>query len=272
MVRKLSGIVMARWVLKGVRRMNISLYHAASAINASDRWQEVIAENLASSSLPGYKKQGISFEAVQAGVISANRLATQPSLPHDFAMPRGTLTTSFLPGEMRYTGQPADVAIDGDAFFEVQLPNGSTAFTRDGEFHVGAQGQLVTKQGYTVLGDGGPIQVDLENGTPLTISSTGEVSQGVDLKGTLRLTQFDDPRLLTQISGGLFLSNNPAVVSRPATNATVRQGWLEGSNTSAVSEMANLITAMRTFEANQRVIQIQDDRMSKAINDLGNPS
>jgi flagellar basal-body rod protein FlgG len=125
---------------------------------------------------------------------------------------------------------------------------------------------LVTKQGYLVLADGGPIQIDLDNAAPISISSTGEVSQGIDTKGQLSLTEFSDERLLRQVNGSLFMGGDPALVSSPATASTVRQGWIESANTSVVAEMANLIAAMRTFEANQRVVTLQDERMSKTIN------
>jgi flagellar basal body rod protein FlgG len=250
--------------------MNISLYHAASALSANDRWQEVIAENLASSSIPGFKRQELSFGAVQAGVLApADRMRADH--PRAFALPHASLVTSFRPGELRYTGSVTDLAIEGNGFFEVRLPNGASGYTRDGEFHISAQGQLVTKQGYVVLGDGGPLQVDLENSAPLSVSPGGEVSQGLDVKGRVQVVEFEDPRLLTQVSGGLFLANDPRANGQAANGSTVRQGWLEGANTSVVSEMANLITAMRTFEANQRVIQLQDERMAKVISELGTP-
>jgi flagellar basal-body rod protein FlgG len=248
--------------------MNVSLYHAASALDAHDRWQELIAENLASGAIPGFKKQELNFAAVQAG-LNGSAAAASPGQVQAFSLPHGTPATNFLPGELKYTGVPTDIAIDGKAFFEVQLPNGSTGYTRDGEFHLSAQGQLVTKQGYLVLGDGGPLQLDLETSAPLSISATGEVSQGSDLKGTLRLTEFDDDRRLSRVNGSLFLATDPALTSKPSTMSTVRQGWIEGANTSAVMEMANLIAAMRTFETNQKMIQLQDDRMSKTITELG---
>lgn len=244
--------------------MNVGLYNAAAALNATDRWQEMIAGNLASSAIPGYRKQDLSFSAVQAGRL-AEPGVTAPGMPEHFALPKVTPATSFQPGEMRYTGGTTDVAIQGRGFFEVQLPNGTTAYTRDGEFHVSAQGQLVSKQGYLVLADGGPIQVDLDTGDPISISATGEVSQGIDVKGQITLTEFNDERLLRSINGSLFLGGDPALVATPAAESTVRQGWLEGANTTVVGEMANLIAAMRTFEANQRVITLQDERMSKAI-------
>jgi flagellar basal-body rod protein FlgG len=148
------------------------------------------------------------------------------------------------------------------------LPNGTTAFTRDGEFHVSSTGQLVTKEGFTVLGDGGPIQLDLNNYTELSISATGDVSQGTELKGRVRLTEFSKPQALTRISGGYFAATSAEAGATPSTASTVRQGMLESANTSVVREMANLMVAMRTFEANQRMAQLHDDRMSRAINEL----
>jgi len=247
--------------------MNVSLYQAASALHAMDRWQETIAENLASASVPGFKKQDVSFEAIQAGrhhVTTASGSAVSGAV----WLQTGRAGTNFQSGEFRTTNVKTDVAIDGKAFFEVRLPNGSSAFTRDGEFHISSTGQLVTKEGFTVLGDGGPIQLDLNNYTEMSISATGEVSQGTELKGRLRLTEFGNPQALTRISGGYFTATSAAPGPTPSTASTVRQGVLESANTSVVREMANLMVAMRTFEANQRMAQLHDDRISRAINDL----
>ncbi len=233
-----------------------------------DRWQETIAENLAASSVPGFKKQEFSFAAIQAG-LRAGPASAASGASRNVLMTAGDASTNFQPGEFRVTGVTTDLAVDGKGFFEVQLPNGSTAFTRDGEFHLNAQGQLVTKEGHAVLGDGGPIQIDLNNHAELSISATGEVSQGADLKGRIRLTEFGNPKLLNRLSGGYFMADNLNAGAAPSTASTLRQGTLEAANTSVVMEMANLMTAMRTFEANQRMAQIHDDRIAKSINDLG---
>ncbi|HEY3915872.1 MAG TPA: flagellar basal body rod C-terminal domain-containing protein, partial [Verrucomicrobiae bacterium] len=161
-------------------------------------------------------------------------------------------------------------------FFEVQLPNGSIGLTRDGEFQVNSLGQLVTKEGYQVMGVGPggqpkPVEMDSNNTEPMSISAAGQVNQGSENRAQLLLTEVNKPQLLTQISGGYFLAQNSGLQQGP-TNSTVRSGYLESSNSSTVGEMANLMGAMRGFEANQHVVQIQDDRMSKAITELGNPS
>jgi flagellar basal body rod protein FlgG len=251
--------------------VNISLYQAASALNANNRWQEVIAENMAASSVPGYKRQDVSFEAIQAGMVP--QTSDTASAQHNvWSMPQGVTHTSFAPGEMRYTGVDTDVGIQGSGFFEVQMPNGALAYTRDGEFQVNGNGQLTTKQGYLVMGDGGPVQLDRATADPITIGPEGTVSQGSVERGTLKVVAFNKPNLLTPISGGLFLARDPNVQTVANSNPDLRQFYVEQANTSSVSEMANMITVMRASEANQRVIQMEDDRMGKAITELGNPS
>ncbi len=246
--------------------MNVSLYQAASALTANARWQEAVSENLASASVPGYKKQELSFAAVEAGLRASQAGAAQ------VMMPQATTATSFQAGEVRYTGVNTDVAIEGTGFFQVQMPNGTLGYSRDGEFQISAQGQLVNKQGFALIGQGGPIQLDGKNPAPVSIAATGEVSQGGETKGKLKVVEFDNPQLLQQTGGGCFLAGNPNLHSTDVSQPSLRQGYLEAANTTPVMEMADLIRVMRGFEANQHVIQLQDDRMSKAISELGNPT
>lgn len=247
--------------------MNVSLYQAAAAMNANSRWQEVIAENLAGSSIPGARKLDISFSGVPTALGAA-----LPGNAGSQVMPSSTTSINFQQGTLRPTNLPTDLAIEGPGFFEVQLPNGSHAFTRDGELQLNAQGRLVTKQGYPILGDAGPLQFDPTNSSPISVSGTGEVSQGGGLKGRIRLVEFSEPNQLKPIGGGCFLAGNPQAQPTAAQSSQLRQGFLEGANTSPTTEMASLITAMRMFEANQKVMQMQDDRMGRVITDLGNAS
>jgi flagellar basal-body rod protein FlgF len=247
--------------------MNVSLYQAAAALNANSRWQDVISQNMAASAVPGYKRQDLSFTAVQAG--QNNALSGLPGA--NVLMPRVVASTNFQQGMLRPTGDQTDLAIEGAGFFEVQLPDGSHAYTRDGEFRTNAQGQLVTKQGYPVLGEAGPIQLDPNNGKPISVAPTGELSQGSEPKGRLKLVQFTEPGRLTDIGNGCFQPRDPTLQPHQA-EATVRQGFLENANSSPMVEMANLVNAMRVFEANQRVMQLHDERMGKAISELGSPN
>jgi len=232
-------------------------------MTANARWQEVISGNLAASTVPGYKRQEVSFSAIAAGKGLGDS---------SYSLPKASTVTSFRQGELRPTSVPTDVALEGKGFFSVRMPDGSEGYTRDGEFHVNAQGEMVTKQGHQVMGDSGSIQLDRNSTAPLTISADGEVRQGSEVKGKLKVTEFKDPQLLTDAGAGCFLANDPKIVSQPATTPQVRQAYLESSNTTSVLEMASLISAMRAFEASQKVVQAQDDRMGKAIQDIANPN
>ncbi len=249
--------------------MNISLFQAASALNANTRWQEVIAENMSASSVPGYKRQEVSFKAVEAGFMPSGSDGTTVGRTA-WSMPQGSTSTVFTPGALRYTGLDTNMGIDGAGFFEVQLPNGSLAYTRDGEFQMNGAGQLITKQGYLVMSDSGPIQLDRASADPISVSADGKVSQGAVARGAFKVVDFNKPELLSQITGGLYVPSDPGVVAIPVDDPNVRQFYLEQANTSTVAEMANMITVMRSSEANQRVIQMQDERMGRAITELGN--
>lgn len=246
--------------------MNVSLFQAASAMNASSRWQELIAENLSASSVPGFKKQDISFSAVEAGLMSAR--GANGARSAQFTMPRMEGYTNFSNGELKFTGLKTDTAIEGPGFFEVQLPSGKPGYSRDGEFHTDAQGQLVTKSGHLVMGTNGTIQLDPNDLSPITISANGEISQGAARKGRIKVVEFNTPQLLTPLGGGIFGALDSKLQAGDSSRATIRQGFLESANTSTVAEMANMITAMRHFEANQRMVQIHDERMGKAISEL----
>jgi flagellar basal-body rod protein FlgF len=246
--------------------MNVSIYQAAAALSAFDRAQEVIAENMASASVNGFKKQVPSFSAVQAGLVPAPGVNGAGQY---FLLPRTTCTTSFEPGQTKYTGSKTDVAIDGPGFFEVHLPKGGVYYTRDGEFKLGSKGQLITKGGGRVMGQGGPLQVDMTRRDAIVITPAGEIMQGNNTVGKLKIVDFDDPQRLTAIGNGNFTADAPEVLPVPVTNPIVSQGFVEGSNASIMKEMATLLTNIRQYETNQRVIQLHDERMGHAITTLG---
>jgi flagellar basal-body rod protein FlgG len=243
--------------------MEVSLYSAAAAMNATEKWQDMLAQNLATAPMVGGRKHSISFSSVDAGYGGTGGGS-------DFVMPVASTSTSFQQGELK-PGGPSDYALQGAGFFTVQLPTGQKAYTRDGEFQWNSQGQLVTKQGYVVMTDSGPIQKDPINTSPVTISATGEVSQGIDPRGKLAVVDFSNPQLLTAGPNEDFFANDPSLIPAPAANTKVTTGFLEGANTSPTLEMSGLINAMRMFETNQKVMSMQNDRMTKTISDLGTP-
>ena len=152
------------------------------------------------------------------------------------------------------------------------MPGGQIAYTRGGEFQLNAKGQLVTNQGYPVLGDAGPIQLNPSNPDGISVSATGDVSQGQVHKGKLKLTEFAHPENLTMLGPDQFREDNPDAQPIASNSTKVRQGFLEAANASPTTEMSGLVTAMRMFEANQKVMQMQSDRMKQTISDLGGTS
>ena len=220
------------------------------------RWQEAISENLASATVPGFKRTEVSFTSLASGFVPPGEAGSQIDPGMCYQLPNARGSTVFSAGEFQATGVPTHVAIEGNGFFEVQLPNGELGYTRNGQFSIGPTGELVTSQGFPVLSDGGAVQLD--NTVP-----------GAASRGKLRVVAFNAPNQLSAAGGGIWKSTDPALQKTDAPNPTLRGGGLEGSNTSAVAEMVGMIHAMRMFEANQKVIQTQDDRMGRVINDLG---
>ncbi len=240
--------------------MDVSIYSAAAAMNATERWQEMVAENLSMAGVPGAHARAMSFSSVQAG---------QDSLGGgSFVMPVPNTSTDFTQGELRGTGNQMDCALQGKGFFTVEMEDGTKGYTRDGEFTVNKSGQLVTKQGLAVLSENGPIRSDPASKSALTISQDGIVSQGSEIKGKLALAEFAKPQNLTTRGGGIFSNTNPAVEPVPALSTQVRAGFAENSNVSPTLAMATMITAMRMFESNQKIVSMQSERMSKSIVEL----
>jgi flagellar basal body rod protein FlgG len=235
-------------------------------MTANSKWQDIVAQNLASASVPGYKKLEVSFDAVQAGVLGGSGARNALTFPH------AQISTNYSSGEMKYTGSVTDLAIQGNGFFVVETSDGATGYTRDGEFQIDSKGQLVTKSGDKVVADQGSLQINQRDSSPINISSTGVVSQGGQMRGKLKVVEFSDPSRLQSAGGGIYTDANNEAQASTQESPELRQGYLESANTSAVNEMTSLISAMRAFETNQRVVQMQDDRMGRAISELGNPS
>lgn len=245
------------------------MYQAAAAMTGNARWQEAISENLAATTVPGFKRTEISFSSLASGFVAPGETGSQIEQGMRYQLPNVRTSTAFSQGEFHATGVPTHVALEGDGFFEVQLPGGELGYTRNGEFSIGSGGQLVTSQGFPVLSDGGALQLDNTVPGPVAIAADGTVSKGGIARGKLRVVSFNAPEQLTASGGGIWKATNPGLQKTDVPDASLRSGGVEGSNTSAVAEMVGMIHAMRMYEANQKVIQMQDDRMGRVITDLG---
>jgi len=253
---------MARALLN-VLRMDVSLYSAASAMNATERWQDLIADNLSTANIPGARQREAIFSAFPAGHSATGE---------PFVIPFASSAINFQQGELRATGNNMDFAVEGPGFIQIQLPDGSKGYTRDGELKLNSQGQLITKQGYTVMSEGGALQFDPNNAAPIRVSPEGEVSQGSEIKGKISVMEFAKPGQLTLLGNGIFRNDVPTMLPQLAQNTKVHQGFIETANTSPTLAMASMITAMRMFESNEKVMSMQNDRMGKAITELSGTS
>jgi flagellar basal-body rod protein FlgG len=256
-----------------------ALYTAASGMNAQQSNIDNVAHNLANVNTTGFKKSRVEFEDLVYQEIRAAGAAASATTeaPVGLEMGLGTRAVAtarnFTAGNLRSTGQPLDLAIQGDGFFQVSLPNGTTGYTRAGTFHLDAQGAIVTSDGYALE----PSITIPPNATSVSISKDGVVSvtipgQGASQQlGTLELASFPNAGGLRPLGGNLFeptTASGDAETGGPGTDArgTLVQGFVEDSNVSVVEEMVNMIIGQRAYEANSRVVKAADEMLSQVNN------
>jgi len=249
--------------------MNVGLYQSAASLSALERWQETVSQNITSSEVTAYKKRTTSFSGQDGGEFLTDPKARVGRGEGQSAVfPVASSSISFLPGETKPTGRNLDVALQGEGFFEVQLPDGTRAYTRTGEFQLRPDRSVVTGQGAQVLLDGGsPLQLNAGQGE-LVINPNGTVTQGAAALGKLSIQNFANPTQLTPLAAGLFAAPD-GVTPTPVANPEVLQKNLEASNITSLHEMVDLVTISRAYEANQKIITSADERLDKTIQAFG---
>lgn len=251
------------------------LYTSASGMLAGIMHTDTLTNNLANVNTAGYKKDtAVSQEFREMLIYRINDGALSGA---QFSLPAGVtpigylgtgaavdqIYTSHLQGSMRNTGDPLDVAISGEGFFAVNTANG-VRYTRNGAFTLNADQELVTSTGDRVLGTRGPIRL---NGTKTMVDEAGNVYSDGALVDKLRIVTLADQGVLEKQGDSYFRPAGP-VQELPA-RGIVQQGFLEGANVNTVSEMVDLINVFRSYEANQKMIQTQDETLGKAVNEVG---
>lgn len=223
---------------------------------------DIVANNMANVGTAGYKSEALKFEEFLmpvAGMEGAEASSGKLSYVID--------TQSFRndqAGELRMTGNPFDMALNGEGWFVVDTPNGER-FTRDGHFTLDAQGTLVDASGHPVLGEAGRITVSPDE-TDFTVAADGTVSASSGEKGRLRVATFENRDALSKEGFNLYVSNAAPL---PADRFRIAQGYLEGSNVQAVKETATMIEVMRAYISNTRHLEQLADLKLEAINKLG---
>ncbi len=242
--------------------MNSGMYAAVSGNLAAMRRLDIISNNLANANTAGFKKDKMSFEGLLAGAV--NPPVVPQSMTADPILQKENVYIDYSSGPISQTGNTLDLALDGDGFFAVTTPTG-TAYTRQGNFRMSADGNLVTADGYPLQGQGGaPLRVQ---GNRIDIDARGAVVvDGVPV-GTLAVFDFDKPYQLTKTGATLFVPDGQQEPRQSSTQ--ILQGHLEGSNVESISEMVQMIETNRYFEACSKVIRGFDDMATKAANELG---
>ena len=263
--------------------MGRALYTAASGMQLQELNLDNVANNLANASTAGFRRRRLQFQdLVYQNLIAPGAAATQQTTyPSGLQIGLGARTASSeiiqQQGALNETDNPLDVTIEGQGFFQIQLPSGELAYTRSGEFHMDSTGIIVDAQGNQVQ----PAITIPPSATNVTIGSDGSVSVQLPNQtqaqtvGTIQLTTFANPGGLSSVGNNYFLettaSGNP-IVGTPGGSeglGTIQQGYLENSNVDVVTEFINLIMAQRSYEANSRVVKAADE-MAQTINGLSN--
>ena len=254
-----------------------SLWIAKTGMEGQQTKLDAISNNLANVGTNGYKRSGVVFEDLMYQNLrpSGSASSEQSQLPTGLQVGLGVraagTTRSFSQGNLQQTGNNYDIAIKGNGFFQVQLPDGSTGYTRDGGFQVDANGQLVTNAGYVVQ----PGITIPPNALSVTVAQDGTVqvtTAGAAAKptsvGQLQLASFINPAGLEPKGQNLYgetAASGTPNAGAPNSNGlgALQQGFVEGSNVNVVEELVSMIATQRAYELNSKAIQTSDQMLQK---------
>jgi flagellar basal-body rod protein FlgG len=256
-----------------------SLWIAKTGLDAQQTEMDVISNNLANASTTGFKSARANFQDLmyQNESQPGGQTTEQTQTPSGLLLGTGVKVVGteklFTQGAITQTGNSLDVAIQGNGFIQVSMPDGTIAYTRDGSLQENSSGQLVTSDGYPVVPSITlPTNVNsVTIGTDGTVSVTSNGSTKPTTIGTIQLANFINPAGLESMGQNLYLeteSSGTAQTGQPGLNGmgTLSQGSLESSNTNVVEEMVNMIQAQRTYEMNSKSISAVDDMLQFVIN------
>ena len=260
--------------------MDRALRAAASGMFAQQMNIDTIANNLANVNTTGFKRTRPEFQDLMYQTIRSSGVTQNPNIQPPLEMQVGTGSTAvatlrnFTQGDITQTGNPLDVAIQGDGFFQVRRPDGTIAYTRDGAMKVSSDGTIVTSQGYLLepgitLGDSATEITIGKDGT-IEVLAAGDADRMV--AGQLDLARFVNPAGLRAIGNGLYIETVASGVPLLGTAGTagygeIIQSSLESSNVDVVEEMINMITAQRAYEINAKSIKTVEEMLT-IVNNL----
>jgi flagellar basal-body rod protein FlgG len=260
--------------------MNPALWAAKTGLDAQQTRLAVTSNNLANVSTAGFKKgravfEDLLYQSVRQVGGATSQDTQAPSGVHLGTGVRVVATEKiYTQGNFSQTDNALDVAVEGRGFFQIQLPDGNTAYTRDGNFQLNAQGQLVTSSGYVVqpgisIPDGAQTVTISRDGVISVQTGAGQPTQ----VGQLQLTDFINPAGLQPLGENLLVetvASGPAQTGTPGQNGlgTVLQGFFESSNVNVVEELVNMIETQRAYEMNSKAISTADQMLEYVNNQL----
>lgn len=256
-----------------------ALWTAASGMQAQQKNIDVVAHNLANVNTTGFKRSRADFQDLMyqnlksTGSPATNATQVPTGIQIGLGSRLAAVTKIFSPGDFSQTGNELDIAIEGDGFFQIQQPDGTTGYSRAGTFKRDSQGRVVTTDGNPML----PEIVIPSNATKINIGSDGTVSvqqSGQNTPttvGSIQLASFSNPAGLSAQGKNIFLpsdASGTATTGTPGQNGlgAVAQGLLEMSNVNVAEEMVNMIVGQRAYEINSKAVQASDEMLQTANN------
>lgn len=236
--------------------MENSLIVGFSQQVALKRQMDLIANNIANMSTAGYRAQNMVFSEY---VVKPKGIENPLSMVMDYGQFQST-----APGPLQRTENPLDVALEGPGYFGVQTPEG-LMYTRGGNFHMDAAGNLMTSAGHPVAGEGGGAIIIPSGAKEIRIAEDGTVSTDQGAVGKLMVTEFTNEQTLDPAGNGLYRASEGGTA---ATNTRMIQGMLEGSNVQPVVEMTRMVEVLRTYQGVQRMLQTEHDLQRTMIQRL----
>jgi flagellar basal-body rod protein FlgG len=254
-----------------------ALYSAAAGMQSQQMNLDVISNNLANANTTGFKASKLQFQDLlyENSREAGSQQGGGNMLPSSLQIGQGSVPVaterSFTQGDLTQTGNNLDIAIQGQGFFQIQMPDGTYAYSRDGSFKTDSQGRVVTSDGYPVMGGFQPVPTGT---TGITITASGAATYATASGNTsfqIQLTRFTNPGGLDAMGHNLYketTASGTPELGTPAENGygELQQGSLELSNVSVVQEMVNLILAQRAYEVNSKAVQAADQMMQESNN------